>query len=204
LAVHAIGDRANQMVIEQFHKLRHWEQANQITGMRHRIEHLQTCQPADLTRMAGLNVVASVQPIHLPSDITAADNSLGDRAQFTYSFRSMENLSIPMVFGSDAPVEHPDVLMGIHAAVKRTRLDGTPKGGWQPKETLTLNSAIEAFTSSAHQLFPINGATLGKLSPGFLADLIALNRDPFTTPTDSINDIQVMKTMIDGEWVWEI
>jgi predicted amidohydrolase YtcJ len=153
--------------------------------------------------MAGLNVVASVQPIHLPSDITAADNSLGDRSRYTYSFRSMENLSIPMVFGSDAPVEHPDVLMGIHAAVKRTRRDGTPKGGWQPKEKITLNSAFKAFTSSAQQLFPLNGAALGKLSPGFLADLIVLDRDPFTTPTDSISDSQVMKTMVDGQWVWE-
>jgi predicted amidohydrolase YtcJ len=171
--------------------------------MRHRIEHLQTCQPTDLARLAGLNVVASVQPIHLPSDITAADNYLGGRAQFTYSFRSMENLSIPMVFGSDAPVEHPDVLRGIHAAVNRTRLDQTPEGGWQPQEKITLNSALEAFTTSAHQLFPLNGTALGKLSPGFLADLIVLDRDPFTTPTESINDIQVMKTMIDGKWVWE-
>ena len=203
LAVHAIGDRANQMVIEQFYKLRQWEQTNQVTGMRHRIEHLQTCQPADLARLAGLNVVASVQPIHLPSDITAADNSLGERARHTYSFRSMKNLSIPMVFGSDAPVELPDVLIGIHAAVNRTRRDHTPHGGWQPEEKLALTSAFESFTSSAHQLFPLNRAPLGKLAPGFLADLIVVDRDPFATPPNPIKDVQVMKTMVDGHWVWQ-
>ncbi|HET59270.1 MAG TPA: hypothetical protein ENN32_02760 [Chloroflexi bacterium] len=162
---------------------------------------MQTCQPADLARLAGLNVVASVQPIHLPSDITAADNSLGERARHTYSFRSMKNLSIPMVFGSDAPVELPDVLIGIHAAVNRTRRDHTPHGGWQPEEKLALTPAFESFTSSAHQLFPLNGAALGKLAPGFLADLIVVDRDPFAAPSNPIKDVQVMKTMVDGHWV---
>lgn len=203
LAVHAIGDRANQMVIHEFQKLRRWEMDNAITGMRHRIEHLQTCQPDDLVLLAGLGVVASVQPIHLPSDIIAADRSLGDRAQYTYSFHSMETRSIPMVFGSDAPVEQPDVFMGIHAAVSRTRRDHSPDGGWQPQEKLNLKSAFENFSRSPHKLFPLNSAPLGKLSPGFLADLIVVDRDPFSIPTDSVKDTQVIKTMVDGEWVWE-
>lgn len=203
LAVHAIGDRANQMVIDGFHLLRQWERDNHLMGMRHRIEHLQTCQPADLATMAGLDVVASVQPIHLTSDITAADNSLGGRALYTYSFNSMQTLSIPMVFGSDAPVEQPDVLLGIHAAVNRTRRDHTPSEGWHPQEKLSLTSAITNFISSAHQQFPMKDAPLGKLAEGYLADLVVVDRNPFNVPPEALKDIHVLKTMIDGRWVWE-
>lgn len=203
LAIHSIGDLANRVVIETFQKLRKWEEENDINGLTHRIEHLQTCNLNDIQKLAGLNVAASVQPIHLASDVPAAEKWLGERSRGTYPFKSILQANITLVFGSDAPVELPDCMLGIHTAVHRTQRDNSPVEGWQPQEKISPMEALKGFTRNPHQCFPITGALLGQLSPGFQADLVVLDRFPFQTEDNSFKDIKILKTMIDGQWVWE-
>ena len=203
LAIHSIGDLANRVVIETFQKLRKWEEEHDIISLPHRIEHLQTCDLSDIQKLARLNVIASVQPIHLASDVPAAEKWLGERCVGTYVFNSLLQANTPLIFGSDAPVELPDCMLGIHTAVHRTQRDNTPEDGWQPQEKLSPLDALKGFTRTPHQCFPVNGAKLGQLSPGFQADLVVLDRFPFDPEEDSFKDIKIFKTMIDGQWVWE-
>ena len=205
LAIHAIGDLANRTVIQTFHELRQWESEQNIVGLPHRVEHLQTCQLEDIQLLKGINVVASVQPIHLASDVIAAEKWLGSRCEGTYAFNTFRNTNIPLVFGSDAPVEQPDCLLGIHTAVYRTQRDDTPAGGWQPQEKLSPIEALKGFCTTVHQHLPMQNAALGQVSPGYKADLVVLN-DFSLNPEQqqSYKKLKIQKTMIDGQWVWEV
>ena len=203
LAIHSIGDLANRIVINTFAKLRKWEAEQNRTGLAHRIEHLQTCQLDDLQILRGLDVVASVQPIHLASDVPAANHWLGNRCEGTYAFNSISKAGIPTVFGSDAPVEPPDCLLGIHTAVYRTQRDDTPTNGWQPQEKIPPLAALAGFTRNPHDHFPLTDTKLGIIKPGYNADLVVLDDFPLTLVNRSIKNLEIQKTMIDGEWVWE-
>ena len=203
LAIHSIGDLANRVIIEAFQKLRNWEKAHSITGLPHRIEHLQTLNLEDIHKLAELNVVASVQPIHLASDVPAAEKWLGERAKGTYPFNTLLQRHIPLIFGSDAPVEIPDCLMGMHTAVHRLQRNNRPIAGWLPQERISPIQALKGFTRTPHEWFPLHNAKAGQLVPGYQADLVVLNDFPLEQGNHSYKDLQVMKTMIDGNWVWE-
>ncbi len=126
LAIHAIGDRANRVVLNAYAKLRDFEREQGLPHYQHRIEHVQIISPEDLPRLAELGIVASVQPVHAPSDMAMADHFLGKRAAFSYAYRSLKATGAEMVFGSDAPVEPVNPFHGLHSAVTRCRLDGSP------------------------------------------------------------------------------
>ena len=202
LAVHAIGDRAVHEVLEGFTRLRAFEREHGLQSFRHRIEHVQTIRPEDAGRLAELDVIASMQPIHAPSDMVMADRLLGGRAAFSYAWRTQIQHGARLVFGSDAPVESPNPFRGLHAAVTRRRMDGSPgTEGWFPEQRLTIQEALEGFT-----LGPAFAAgmedRLGRLSIGFLADLIVVETDPFTSDPADLLSIQPKATMVGGEWVW--
>jgi predicted amidohydrolase YtcJ len=144
-----------------------------------------------------------MQPIHAPSDMLVADHLLGGRAAFSYAWRTQAQNGARLAFGSDAPVENPNPFRGIHAAVTRCRADGSPgPEGWFPEQRLTVREALEGFT-----LGPAFAAgmenRLGRLSAGFLADLIVVETDPFTCDPADLHSIQPTATMIGGEWVWQ-
>ena len=133
LAVHAIGDRAVHEVLEGFARLRAYEQERSLPALRHRIEHVQTIHPEDAGRLAELGVIASMQPVHAPSDMLMADRLLGERAALSYAWRTQLQHGARLAFGSDAPVENPNPFHGLHAAVTRRRADGSPgRGGLVP------------------------------------------------------------------------
>jgi len=203
LAVHAIGDRAVHEVLEGFERLRAHEREQGWPVLRHRIEHLQTIHPADAGRLAGLDIIASMQPVHAPSDMFTADRLLGERAAWSYAWRTQLLSGTRLAFGSDAPVENPNPFHGLHAAVTRQRADGSPgPQGWFPEQRLNIGDALAAFT-----LGPAYAAgmedRLGRLSPGFLADLIVVDIDPFTCDPAQLYPIQPLATMVDGNWVWQ-
>jgi predicted amidohydrolase YtcJ len=203
LAVHAIGDRAVQEVLEGFARLRHYEQKNGLPALRHRMEHVQTIRQEHARHLAALGIIASMQPTHAPSDMCMADRLLGDRAMFSYAWRMLLQGGVRLAFGSDAPVENPNPFHGLHAAVTRRRADGSPgPDGWFPEQRLTVQSALEGFT-----LGPAYASgredRLGKLSAGFLADLIVLETDPFTCDPAELYAIQPVATMVGGDWVWQ-
>ncbi len=139
LAVHAIGDRAVHEVLDGFARLRDYERERGLPALRHRIEHVQTIHPEDAGRLAGLGIIASMQPIHATSDMLMADRLLGERAAFSYAWRTLLECGARLAFGSDAPVESPNPFHGLHAAVTRRRADGSPgSDGWFPEQRLTF------------------------------------------------------------------
>jgi len=203
LAVHAIGDRAVHEVLDGFARLRAYECANGLPSMRHRIEHVQTIQPEHAGRLASLGIIASMQPVHVISDMSMANRLLGDRAAFSYVWRTLLESGVRLAFGSDAPVENPNPFHGLHAAVTRRRADGSPgPAGWFPKQRLTVSEALAGFTSGPAYAAGMENR-LGQLSAGFLADLIVTETDPFVCDPAELYTIQPVATMLAGEWVWQ-
>jgi predicted amidohydrolase YtcJ len=204
LTVHAIGDRANHEVLNAYEQLRRYEKENNLPALRHRIEHVQVIHPDDAARLGKMNIIASMQPIHATSDMLMADAFWGERSRLAYAWRTQLDHGARLAFGSDAPVESPNPFIGLHAAVTRRRADGSPSAdGWYPKQKLTMAEAWEGYT-----LGPAYAANmenrLGRLVPGYLADLIVLDasQDPFTCNAVELLEIRSSATMVAGEWVY--
>ncbi len=208
VAVHAIGDRANRELIAVFKRVL----GSQAVALEdrptarpaapHRIEHVQNIRPDDVARLARLNVVASVQPLHVIDDLPMTDISVGERARFSYPFRDMWDAGVTLALGSDCPVSDPNPLWGIHAAVTRQQRDGTPAGGWYPKQRLTVAEAVWGFTMGTAVVSGREGS-LGSITPGKLADLAVLDRNIFAIDPMEIHQAQVVMTIFDGRVVYE-
>lgn len=202
MTVHAIGDRANHEVLDAYEQLRQYETQKGLPHLRHRIEHVQVLHPDDAPRLAKLNVIASMQPIHAPSDMFAADRFWGDRSALAYAWRTQLKYGAPLAFGSDAPVESPNPFLGLRAAITRQRADGSPRAeGWYPEQRLTLAEAFSAYTLGAAYAANVEHR-LGKLAENYLADLIVLDRDPFQIEPNDLLTMNAAATMINGEWVY--
>ncbi len=201
MTVHAIGDKANHEVLNAYEQLRDYEKKNHLPHLRHRIEHVQIIHPNDAPRLAKLNVIASMQPIHATSDMFAADKLWGKRAKFSYGWRTQLNHGALLAFGSDAPVESPNPFLGLYAAITRRRADGSPSGeGWYPEEKLSLSEALSAYTYGA--AYAANAENrLGKLAEHYVADLIVLDEDPFQVQPNDLLKMKPSAVMINGEWV---
>jgi hypothetical protein len=203
MAVHAIGDRANHEVLLAYANLRRFEQDHNLPTLRHRIEHVQILHPDDYQRLAALNVTASVQPIHATSDMYAADRHWGQRSAGAYAFQTLLEAGTAMCFGSDAPVESPNPFLGLHAAVTRCRPDGSPGAdGWYPSQRMELAQALQGFTTGPAYAAGLEDR-LGRLAPGYLADLITFHQDPFQIPAQNLHSLAPAATMVGGEWVWQ-
>lgn len=202
LAVHAIGDRANHEILNGYALLRRFEAQNNLPRLRHRIEHGQLLHPDDLSRLAELDVIASVQPVHTISDIDIANRHWGSRSRYAYAYKTLLDANTRLAFGSDAPVETPNPFLGLHAAVNRTRPSGYPgHEGWHPEQRLSLEQALAAFTTGPAFAAGLEDR-LGQLSPGYFADLIVLEDDPFATPPENLHQCGPAATMVAGKWVW--
>jgi predicted amidohydrolase YtcJ len=197
-AVHAIGDRANRIVLDAFQVTR---AAWQPAGLRQRIEHVQVLHPDDLARLAGLGVIASMQPIHCTQDMDLVDRLWGARGRYAYAFRSLLAGGARLAFGSDAPVETPDPLAGLYAAVSRRRADGRPPGGWYPEERLSVTQAVHAYTLGAAYAAGAE-AEGGSLTPGKHADLVVLSKDIMAAPAAALLAARVTHTVVAGEVVY--
>jgi predicted amidohydrolase YtcJ len=189
VAVHAIGDRANREALDAFERTREtWRPL----GLRQRIEHAQLLAPEDVPRFGALGVAASVQFSHAPSDRDLADRHWAGKTDGAYAYRSLWDSGAVVANGSDAPIEELDPLAGVRAGVRRT-IDDRP--AWHPAETLTVEQAF-ATTCVTPAWLAGEERRRGKLLPGFAADLVVLDRDPW----DDL-DAQVVATMVAGRWV---
>jgi predicted amidohydrolase YtcJ len=202
LATHAIGDRANHEVIKAYIQLRDMEKRTGRLQLRHRIEHVQVLHPDHLRLLAENGIIASMQPIHTTSDMDTADQHWGTRSRYAYAFNTLLANGTRLVFGSDAPVESPNPFWGLHAAVTRQRHSGYPsRDGWYPLERLSLQQALESYT--IHPAYAAGWENrLGRLAPGYLADLIVLPSDPFNTDPATLFTLQPERVMVNGEWVF--
>jgi predicted amidohydrolase YtcJ len=202
--IHAIGDRAVHDVLDAYADVRHDEAEREIprATRRHRIEHVQLIHPDDVGRLAALGVIASMQPIHATSDYQMADRYWGpsERVHWSYNARAQLDAGAHVAFGSDSPVESFEPFKGIHAAVTRRRADGSPSSeGWQSDARLTLDEALRGYTQGPAYAAGMENR-LGMLAPGYLADLIVLDRDLYAIPPDDLLNVQVIGTMSGGVW----
>src|SRR6266511_3400841 len=165
-------------------------------GLRHRIEHAQLLSAEDVPRFARLGITASVQFSHAPSDRDLADRFWAGMTERAYPYRSLWDAGALVVNGSDAPVEELDPLAGVCAGVLRT-LDERP--AWHPEQTLSVEQALQATTVNPAWLTG-DERRRGKLLPGYLADLVVLDRDPLACQPEELPEIGVVATMVGGRW----
>ena len=193
VAVHAIGDRANREALDGFEETReHWAPL----GLRQRIEHAQLLAPQEVGRFAELGVAASVQFSHAASDRDVADRFWAGKTDGAYAYRSLWDSGAVVANGSDAPVEELDPLAGLVAGVLRT-LDERP--AWHAEQRLGIEEALAA-TCVTPAWLAYDEHRRGKLVPGYLADLVVLDRDPVAIPPEELPEVQVVATMVGGRW----
>jgi predicted amidohydrolase YtcJ len=199
VTVHAIGDRANDWLLDTYEKV---EQAGPKKDWRFRIEHAQHLTPEAIQKFGPLGVVASMQPPHLIDDGRWAEKRIGaERLKGTYAFRSLLDAGAHVTFGSDWPVATLDPLTGIYAAVTRRTAGGGNPNGWQPQEKITVAEALRAYTAE-NAWAGFQEGKVGVLKAGALADFVVLSRDLFSTPPEQIADIKVMRTVVGGRDVF--
>ncbi|RFF28975.1 MULTISPECIES: amidohydrolase [unclassified Wenzhouxiangella] len=199
VGIHAIGDAANRQVIDAIVASKGDHPDN---PGRHRIEHVQIIHPDDIPRLAEHDIIASMQPIHATSDMRWARDRLGEgRLEGAYAWATMLEHGIHLALGSDFPVEPVNPWLGIHAAVTRQR-DGLPPGGWRPQEALTFEQALRGFTiDAAYAGFAED--QVGSLEVGKQADFIIVDADPYDVEAADLADIEVLRTVVGGETVFE-
>lgn len=197
--VHAIGDKANSEVLDVFGKY-----LSTGTDSRFRIEHAQHILAPELRRFANLNVIASMQPIHLSSDRPWAIDRLGSIRieEGAYLWQSMLASGVVVASGTDAPVEPVSAIDNFYAAVTRKQLNGLPESGFEAAEKLTREQALQAMTA-AGAFAAFEEEVKGTLAPGKYADLVVLSQDIMQVPESQIRETKVLKTMVGGRWVYE-
>ena len=201
---HAIGDAAVRMSLDAYEAA---AKANPQPerGRRHRIEHIETIDPADVARFGRLGVVASMEPVHATPSPTPRGvwrtNIGAERAARGWLWSSIAKAGGRLAFGSDWPVMTLDPLMGLHVAVNRTTVTDLPAGGWLPDERLPLRQAIDAYTSDAAWA-SFDEQRKGLVAKDMLADLIVLSDDIFGARPSRVTDAQVMVTIFDGKVVY--
>ena len=194
VTVHAIGDRANKEVLDVLEK-----QNNPSVGLRHRIEHAQILNPDDIKRFAQLEIIASVQPIHLLEDIDLINKYWGERGRWAYPFNSLLKSGSVLTFGSDSPVEDLNPFIGIYAAVSRKRVKDEET--FYEEERLSVYEALKAYTWGP--TYAVGDERLrGSLEIGKKADFTVLNKDIFNIAPMDILNINVEATVVDGKMVY--
>jgi predicted amidohydrolase YtcJ len=207
LGFHAIGDRGVQMALDAFQAAETSAHAKQVKAVdrtanyRLRIEHAQVTNSIQVAKFQNLNVIASMQPNHLLTDMRWAEARLGpSRAAHSYAWAEFANHGVPLAFGTDYPVEPVTPFRGIYAAVTRKSEDGRQE--YYPQQKITIEQAIAAYTvGSAYAEFAEKDK--GKLAPGMLADFTVLDRDLTAIAPEKILGTQVLETVVGGKTVYE-
>jgi predicted amidohydrolase YtcJ len=199
VAVHAIGDKANKLILDMFEEA---EKENGPRDRRFRIEHAQHLRQQDIPRFAALGVIASMQPYHAIDDGRWAAKRVGPEVlKGTYAFRSLLDAGTVLAFGSDWPVAPMVPVMGIYAASTRRTLDGKNPGGWYPEQKIAVAEALRAYTyGSAYASF--EDSIKGTIEVGKLADMVVLSEDILAIAPEKIEDVKVDMTVMGGRTVY--
>jgi predicted amidohydrolase YtcJ len=194
IAIHAIGDRANDEVLKIYESL--------PRDRRFRIEHAQHLNAGLIKRFAADHVIASMQPYHAIDDGRWAESKIGhERAKSTYAFRSLIDAGATVTFGSDWTVAPLNPILGIYAAVTRRTIDGKNPNGWIPEQKITVEEALRSYTvNNAYAMFREN--EIGRIAPGLRADIAVLSDDLFTIAPEKIENVRVEMTVFDGEVIF--
>ena len=196
LAVHAIGDRANDWLLDRFAEA---AAQNGARDRRFRIEHAQHLTPEAVARFARQGVIPSMQPYHAIDDGRWAEKRIGlERLETTYAFRALLDAGAALTFGSDWTVAPINPLEGIYAAVTRRTLDGANPDGWVPQQKITVEEALRAYTA-ANAYAGFQEARLGTLEPGKWADFVVLSDSLFEIDPTNIPSVRVLRTVVGGQ-----
>ena len=200
VCTHAIGDRANRVVLDAYEAA--MKAVPDATDARLRIEHAQIVSLEDIPRFAALDVIPSMQATHATSDMPWAEVRVGpERIRGAYAWRKFLDAGSRIANGSDFPVENVNPLWGFYASVTRQDHAGKPTGGWRPEERMTREEALRSFTiDAAYAAFQDN--MLGSLEPGKIADFVVLSDDIMSIPPAKILETSVLQTVIAGETVF--
>jgi len=198
--IHAIGDAANKRILDIYKEV---AGKNGTGDHRFRIEHAQHLGTAEIPRFGSQKVVASMQPYHVADDGRWCEKRIGaERSKGTYAFRSLLDSGAVLAFGSDWTVAPLNPLEGIKAAVTRQTLDGKHPTGWVPEQKISIDETIHAYTvGSAYAEFMEKKK--GTIAPGYLADLVVLDRDIYAGDPSDIDKAHVTMTIMDGMVVYE-
>jgi len=199
IGVHSIGDKGNNWTLNAFEKA---QKVNGTRDSRHRDEHSQTLQQPDIPRFAELGVIPSMQPTHCISDKRFCEKRIGtERSKGAYAWRSLLNTGAVLAFGTDYQVEPLNPMEGLYAAVTRKDRLGEEGEGWFPEQKLSMEESIEYYTlGSAYAQFMDDRK--GIIKPGYLADIVIVDRDLLTIPEDEIMTTKVDYTIVGGKVVY--
>jgi len=199
IAVHAIGDRANAIILSIYDSV---ARAHGARDRRFRVEHAQHLRSEDIARFGALRVVPSMQPYHAIDDGRWVEQRIGPvRIKTTYAFRTLLDTDAPLAFGSDWTVAPLDPMLGVYAAVTRRTLDGRNPGGWVPEQKITVGEALRAYTSG-NAWATFNEQKWGTLAPGRFADVVVLERDPFAVAPESLGTVKPRYTIVGGKVIY--
>jgi len=198
VCTHAIGDRANRTVLDAYRAA-----LGAKNDKRFRIEHAQIISLPDFQTFADFSIIASMQATHATSDMRWIDKRIGpDRVAGAYAWRRLLKLGVPVANGSDFPVEEPNPMLGLYAAITRQDVTGQPPGGWTPEQKMTREEALESWSlTGAYAAF--EEKIKGSLEPGKLADFLVLDRDIMTVEPRQILETKIKATWLGGKIVYE-
>ncbi|SMC80117.1 amidohydrolase [Rhizobium sp. RU36D] len=190
ITVHAIGDAAVRIALDGYQAAR---DTNGVRDSRHRIEHIEMIDPADIARFAELGVIASFQPLHAPNGENPTTRSIGaERAQTAYAWLALAESGAVVAFSSDWPIVPIDPLLGIQTALTRK-----PHLPGLPDQRLPLHLVLEAFTCNGAFAGHMEEKT-GRLAAGMLADIVVLAGDIEATPVQEIGSLGIVMTVCNG------
>lgn len=205
--VHAIGDHAIDSLLDIFEKV--------ITtngpdpARRFAVIHVQVLSgPEPARRMAELGIIAEMQPYHTIDDMRWMEERIGERSRWAYAFKTLQDAGVLLSFGSDWPGTNAawytsNPLVGMYSAVTRQTLDGQPQQGWFPEERISIESALRAYT--VNNAFASGEEDVkGRIAPGFLADLVVVDRNPLEVPGAELKDLRVELTVVGGRIVHDL
>jgi predicted amidohydrolase YtcJ len=199
IGIHAIGDKANNWVLNAFEKA---ESINGKRDRRLRVEHAQTLQQSDIPRFASLGVIASMQPTHCISDKKFCEKRIGpERVKGAYAWKSLADAGAILAFGTDYQVEPLNPMEGLYASVTRKDRLGESGDDWHPEQKISMEEAIKYYTlGSAYAQFMDDRK--GMIKTGFLADIVIVDKDLLTIPENEIMKTKVDYTITGGRVVY--
>ena len=195
---HAIGDKANREILNEYEKVFN-EHPELAIDHRWRIEHAQHIAPDDIPRFGRLNVIPSIQGIHMSSDRPWAINRLGQKRieESAYVWRDLINHGAVLINGSDVPVEPIDPIASFYASTTRKTLKGLPDFGYEPKQKMTRIEALKSYTiNAAYGAF--EDQIKGSIEIGKYADFTVFSQNLITIPEEKILDTKVLYTIVNG------
>ena len=199
---HAIGDRANREILDRYESA-FTELPDLATDHRFRIEHAQHIHPDDIPRFAELQVIPAMQAVHLSSDRPWAIDRLGEQRikEGAYMWQTLLQSGIPIVNGTDVPVEPLNPIASLYASVSRKTLKGTPEGGYEPAEKMTREQALRSYTlDAAYGAFEED--IKGSITVGKLADFTIYSQDLMTVAEEDFLNTEIAMTIFDGKVVY--